>query len=122
MDYQPSRSSGQMRNWLGKLREKDSVDYVIALVEPKMTGTVHSSYSPNGGSSYTVYTTNVRFGVWSAESGELAYASGAIASTSGFCIFLSPQSAAIDDNNRDLSNQLQKNHDGMRQASSAALR
>ncbi len=133
MDYQPSRSGGQMHEWLAKLREKDSVDYVIILVEPKMTGETQTSYTQNGPVSSTSFTTNVRFGVWSSETGSLAYASGAISSSTGFCLFLSPQSAAIDGNSRDILdqlkslitaflNQLQKNQDGLRQASLPALR
>jgi hypothetical protein len=107
IDYQPSRPGGTMRAWGAKLKEKDSVDYIIALVQPKMTGETHTSYGANGQmTTTTTYTTNVRFGIWSAESGELAYASGAIAASSGFCFFVSPQSASIDGNAGDISTQL----------------
>jgi hypothetical protein len=117
VDYQPSRSDGKMKIWLNKLKEKDSVDFVIALVDPKMTGETHTSYNapvmgPNGAmmgggsSSVTVYTSDARFGVWSTETGELAYASGSIAASSGFCFFMSPQSASINGNNSDMGEQL----------------
>jgi hypothetical protein len=111
IDYQPSRSDGKMKIWLNKLKEKDSIDFVIALVDPRMTGETHTSYNagPGGGtSSYTVYTSDARFGVWSAETGEIAYGAGAIAASSGFCFFVSPQSASIDGHSSDLRDQLKE--------------
>jgi hypothetical protein len=114
IEYLPSRPGGQMRNWGAKLKAEDSIDYIIALVSPKMSGEIQTTYTAGGGvggmggstSSRTVYTTNVRFGIWSAETGELAYASGSIAASSGFCIFMSPQSMSIDGNTGDMSTQL----------------
>lgn len=107
IDYQPSRSGGQMKAWAAKLKENDSVDYIIALVDPKMTGEIVTTYNANGGaSSSTVYTANVRYGVWSAETGELAFASGTLSKSGGFCVFMSPQSAAISGSGTDMSNEL----------------
>jgi hypothetical protein len=114
IEYLPAHASGQMREWGMKLREKDSIDYIIALVDPKMTGEIRTTYNAAGGangmgggmSSTTVYTSNARFGIWSAETGELAYASGSIAASSGFCIFMSPQSMSLDGNTGDMSTQL----------------
>ena len=113
MEYLPARSGGRMRDWGAKLKQNDSVDFIIALVQPKMSGEIHHSYSApapgqfgGGGSSTTVYTTNVRYGIWSAETGELAYASGSIAASSGFCFFMSPQTMSIEGNTGDMSTQL----------------
>jgi len=119
IDYQPSRQNAQMRMWGQKLKEKDSIDFIIALVHPKMTGEVTSTPGTmmptggpgggmmmTGGSTSTSYTSDARFGIWSAETGELAYASGSIAASSGFCIFVSPQSASINDNTGDMAIQL----------------
>lgn len=124
IDYQPSRADGKMKLWLNKLKEKDSIDFVIALVDPKMTGEVRQTgggapmmmSTPGGGmamggggsSSITVYTSDARFGVWSAETGEIAYGAGSIAASSGFCFFVSPQSASIDGHSSDLRDQLKE--------------
>ncbi|MDB5105717.1 MAG: hypothetical protein JWP91_3406 [Fibrobacteres bacterium] len=104
IDYQPSRGGGQMKAWAEKLKQNDSVDYIIALVDPKMIGKIITTYTTNGSSSSTVYTADVRYGVWSAETGELAYASGTISNSGGFC--LSPQSSAISGSGSDMSTQL----------------
>jgi hypothetical protein len=104
--YQSSQRDGEMQVWGSKLKASDSVDYIIALVEPKMTGETHSNpgmMAPapgggmmmTGGGTSTTYTADARFGIWSTETGELAYASGDIANSGGFCLFQSPQSGSI---------------------------
>lgn len=128
----PAKSGSKMKFWGTKLKEKDSIDFLIALVKPRMSGEVQTSSNAGfgggmnaaggfgggmngaggfggvggGTSSRTIYTTNVRFGIWSTETGELVYASGSIAASSGFCVFMSPQSMSIEDNTSDMSTQL----------------
>lgn len=105
--YEPARAAGKVGRVIRALHDSDKVDYVIMLVSPKMTGEVHTSHNAQGGMSYhTVYTSDVQFGVWAAESGELAYASGSIAASSGFCFFVSPQQGSIDGASGDMTTQL----------------
>ncbi len=112
--YIPSRSNGKMQALGTRLKEKDSIDYIIVLVDPKMSGETHYVAGSPGvggapgtaGGTQTIYTANVRFGIWSAETGELLYASGSIAASSGFCVFQSPQSGSIGGNTEDMSTQL----------------
>lgn len=106
--YEAARAGGKVGRFLRALHDSDKVDYVIVLVEPKMVGETHTSYNAGTGgmSSYTVYTSDMRFGVWSAESGELAYSSGSIGSSSGFCFFLSPQQGSINGSSNDMALQL----------------
>lgn len=102
-----ARPGGKAGRYLRYLHDSDKVDYVIILVEPKMTGETHSNYNAQGGmSSYTVYTSDVQFGVWSAETGELAYSAGSINASSGFCFFVTPQQASIDGTANDIATQL----------------
>lgn len=104
---EPTRSGGKVGRAIRALGDSDKVDYVIILASPKMTGEVHHNYSAQGGmSSMTVYTSDVQFGVWSVETGELAYASGAISASSGFCFFVSPQQASINGTSSGLAQQL----------------
>lgn len=107
--YEPARPAGKVARHIAALRERDSIDYVILLVEPKMKGETQTHYNAQGGmSTSTKFTSDVQFGVWSAETGELAYSSGAISTSTGFCFFLSPQQGSINGSSRDLSVQLKQ--------------
>jgi hypothetical protein len=107
LSIEPSRAGGKVGRSIRALGDSDKVDYVIILASPKMTGEVHHTYNAQGGASaMTVYTSDVQFGVWSVETGELAYASGAISASSGFCIFVSPQQASINGTTSGMAQQL----------------
>lgn len=116
MTYKTGRA-GSVKPYLEPLHAGDSVDYVILLVQPKMTGQTqhnagHYQAAPGGGGAFvgggtvTTYTSDIQFGVWSAETGELVYASGAINASSGFCLFVSPQQASINGTATDITTQL----------------
>lgn len=104
--YEPARGPGKAGQLLNGLGDSAKADYVILLVQPKMTGQVHYTHTAQGVSAHTVYTSDVHFGVWSAETGELAYASGAINGSSGFCFFISAQQASINGTSSDIAQQL----------------
>lgn len=118
VSYKPTRS-GSVRAYLQPLHDSGKVDYVILLVQPKMTGRTdhqpgHYNAAPGaaggghfaGGSTTTTYTSDIRFGVWSAETGELIYASGAINASSGFCLVATPQQGSINGTATDIATQL----------------
>lgn len=115
--YETARPAGKVAPYIRPLHDSDKVDYVILLVQPKMTGEIHhhaGTYGAmpgggmgfSGGGATTTYTSDVQFGIWSAETGELAYSSGAINASSGFCVFVSPQQASIDGTATNISDQL----------------
>jgi len=119
--YKAAQRDPEMQIWGNKLHAADSIDFIVALVAPKMTGETHSNggmvMTPmpgggggmmmgGGGGTSTSYTADARFGIWSAETGEIAYASGNIASSSGFCIFQSPQSGSISSYSGDMAQKL----------------
>jgi hypothetical protein len=124
--YKASQRDPEMQTWGSKIRAADSVDFIIALVTPKMTGETHSNGGSGmmmappmagggggmmmggGGGTSTSYTADARFGIWSAETGEIAYASGNISSSSGFCFFQSPQSGSISTYSGDMAQRLKE--------------
>ncbi|MBW8886537.1 MAG: hypothetical protein JF616_02165 [Fibrobacteres bacterium] len=122
--YKAAQRDPEMQTWGSKIRAADSVDFIIALVTPKMTGETHSNgggmmmgpmpgggggmMMGGGGGTSTSYTADARFGIWSAETGEIAYASGSISSSGGFCIFQSPQSGSISTYSGDMAQRLKE--------------
>jgi len=101
----------EMRAMLNDYSQQFEGDYAIIFIDPSLVGDIqtNTTYSANGGfsqSSQTYYTAQFEIQLWDCNSGQLLYNSGVHQRESGFCIFISPEDAAISQSSTDFTDRL----------------
>lgn len=109
--FQKLPTDEEMMELLKNYSQKFEAKYAIIFIDPSLVGDVQttSTYSANGGfsqSSQTFYTTQFEIQLWNCDIGQLLYNSGVHQRQGGFCIFVSPEDAAISNSSTDFTSRL----------------
>lgn len=110
--YTPMGTNSSLSPFLKDLKEQTGAQYAVIFLTPALTGEIQNTYNPGpyGGSfnSTTYYTADIQIQLWDCSSSKLMYSSGGWNKSAGYCFFLSPESAAMQNSTNRMLNNLHK--------------